>query len=379
MKRIIPFNLPYVSGTEISNFKEVIKNKKFSGRGIFTKKCEDYLIKHYDRQCLLTTSCTHALETTAFLLNFKKNDEIIVPSYTFVSTANAFAIRGAKVIFSDSYHNSPCIDPQSIIKKITKKTVALCIVHYAGISCDMKEILKICKKHNLKLIEDCAHSFDAFGSNQKLGTFGDFATLSFHDTKNIISGEGGALLIKKKSDYERARVIIEKGTNRSKFIDGKIKKYSWVSFGSSYELSEINACFLNAQLKKSKKILKKRITIFNFYKKELFNLVNKNYFLTPYIPSYAKVNGHIFYILLNNNKDLINLKNYAKLNGVILQDHYECLHKSPFINKSRKSITLPNSEMYASRLLRLPIYPSLTVTNMKKVVRVIKEFFNTAK
>ena len=379
MKKEIPFNLPYISGNEISNFKSVLKNKKFSGRGDFTKKCEDFLTKKYDRYSLLTTSCTHALETTAFLLNINKNDEIIIPSYTFVSTANAFAIRGAKIIFADSYNNNPCIDPESILKKITKRTVAICIVHYAGISCDMKKILHICKSYNLKLIEDCAHSFDAFSSKQRLGTFGDFATFSFHDTKNITSGEGGALLIKKKIDFEKARITIEKGTNRSEFIDGKINKYSWVSFGSSYELSEINASFLNAQFKISKKILIKRIAIFNYYKKELSNFIYNECFSTPYIPSYAKINGHIFFILLKSHNDLINLKNFAKHKGVILQDHYECLHKSPFIRKLRKLETLPNSEKYASRLLRLPIYPSLTVTNMKKVVRVIKEFFETIK
>jgi dTDP-4-amino-4,6-dideoxygalactose transaminase len=375
MKNIIPFNVPFISGEELKNFKKTLKEKHFSGRGYFTKKCEKFLSKKYSRYSLLTTSCTHALETIAFILNLKKGDEIILPSYTFVSTANAFAIRGAKIIFADTNYHNPCVSAEDILKKITKKTKAVCVVHYAGISCDIKKIAKICKMKNIRLIEDCAHAFDAFGFGKRLGTFGDFSTLSFHATKNIISGEGGALIIKKKTDFIKAQIIIEKGTNRFKFINGKIKKYSWVSEGSSYVLSEINSSFLNAQLKICNLIKKKRIKIFNFYQEKLLKISKKNYFKLPHIPSYSKLNGHIFFILLNNKKDLENLKEFAKKNGVSLQDHYECLHKSSFILKKQKPVVMLNSEMFATRLLRLPIYPSLSLKNMYKVVRVIENYF----
>jgi dTDP-4-amino-4,6-dideoxygalactose transaminase len=376
MKNKIPFNIPFVSGLELTNFKAVIKKKKFSGRGWFTKKCENFLSQKYQRYSLLTSSCTHALEVVAFLLKLKKGDEVIVPSYTFVSTANAFAIRGAKIVFADTYSQYPCINPESIKKKISIKTKALCVVHYAGISCDMKEIATICKKNKIKLIEDCAHSFDAFGYGKRLGTFGDFSTLSFHDTKNITSGEGGALIVKKKSDYLNAKIIIEKGTNRSKFYEQKVKKYSWVSLGSSYELSEINSSFLYSQIKFSKIIKTKRLKIFKFYNKNLSKLATKNFFDLPFLPGYAKVNGHIYYIVFNNNKDLNNLKKFAKKKGIIFQDHYECLHRSPFILKNSNFLeSLPNSEKFELNLLRLPIYPGLNFANMNKVVNVIKSYF----
>jgi dTDP-4-amino-4,6-dideoxygalactose transaminase len=379
MKNNISFNIPYISGKELINFKKLLKRKHFSGRGYFTKKCESFLSKKYKRYSLLTTSCTHALETVAFLLNIKKGDEIILPSYTFVSTANAFAIRGAKIIFADTNYDNPCISADSIVKKITKRTKAVCLVHYAGISCDMKRITKICKINKIKLIEDCAHAFDAFGHGKRLGTFGDFSTLSFHDTKNVISGEGGALIIKKKADFIKAQIIIEKGTNRSKFNRGAIKKYSWVSLGSSYVLSEINCSFLDAQFKICNLIKKKRIKIFNFYQKKLSKLSKKNYFKLPSIPIYSKLNGHIFYILLNNKKDLQSLKKFASKNKITLQDHYECLHKSSFILKNQSLTSLPNSEMFASRILRLPIYPGLSLKNTNKVISVIENFFKIKK
>lgn len=375
MKNIIPFNEPYISGLELKNFRSLIKKKNFSARGYYTEECEKILSQKYQSYALLTKSCTNSLEVIAYLMEIKTGDEVIVPSYTFVSTANAFAIRGAKIVFADSNTSNPCIDVNSILKNINKKTKAVCVVHYAGISCDIKEIVKICKLRNIKLIEDCAHSYDAFGYKKRLGTFGDFATLSFHDTKNLMSGEGGALIIKKKTDYLKSKIIIEKGTNRSLHISGKIKKYTWISLGSSYELSEINASFLFAQLQYSKFIKKKRIEIFNFYKKNLKNLAKKKNLELPIVPYYSKINGHIFYIILNNKNILLKLKKFAKERGVMLNEHYECLHKSPFILKYRKEISLPNSQIYADRLLRLPIYPDLSKSKMKFIIKVINMFF----
>ena len=223
MHKIIPFHLPFVNDIEIKHLKDVIKKNILFTRGIYTKKCEKILKTDFNRECLLTTSCTHALEIIAYMLNLREKDEIIIPSYTFVSTANAFAVRGAKIVLVDSNTNNPCVDVMAIKKKINKNTKAICIVHYAGISCDMKKILNLCKKHKLKLIEDCAHSYGSYAYGRKLGTFGDYSTLSFHNTKNLTSGEGGALLLKNKKDYTRARIISEKGTNRISFLAGKIK------------------------------------------------------------------------------------------------------------------------------------------------------------
>lgn len=375
MKNIIPFNKPFISGLELKNLRSLIKKKNFSARGYYTEECEKILSQKYQSYALLTKSCTNSLEVIAYLMEIKNGDEVIVPSYTFVSTANAFAIRGAKIVFADSNTSNPCIDAESILKNINEKTKAVCVVHYAGISCDIKKIEKICKSRNIKLIEDCAHSYDAFGYKKRLGTFGDFATLSFHDTKNLISGEGGALIIKKKNDYLKAKIIIEKGTNRSFHIMGKVKKYTWISLGSSYELSEINASFLLAQLRYSKFIKRKRIEIFNFYKKNLKNLSKKKHIELPNVPNYSKINGHIFYIILKNKNILLKLKKFAKKAGIVLNEHYECLHKSPFILKNRKEISLPNSQIYADRLLRLPVYPDLSKTSMKFIINLINKFF----
>lgn len=375
MHKLIPFHLPFVNNSEVKHLKNVINKNILSDRGIYTKKCEEILKKDFKRSCILTKSCTHALEIIAYMLSIKKNDEIIIPSYTFVSTANAFAIRGAKIVLVDSNKDNPCIDVNEIKKKINKNTKAICIVHYAGISCDIKKILKLCKSHKLKLIEDCAHSYGSYGYGQKLGTFGDYSTLSFHNTKNLISGEGGALILKNKKDYKKARIISEKGTNRISFLEGKAKKYTWVGFGSSYTLSELNSALLYSQLKKREVIRKKRIKIFKFYKSKLSNTSFSNFFLTPTVPKFSRVNGHIFYLICRNMKILSKLKDFALKNNIILEEHYKSLHKSPFIKKSM-NLKLRNSEIYEKRLLRLPIYPSLKHDQLSKIVNTIKKFVN---
>ena len=374
MKNKIIFHKPYISNLDRKFVNYAIKKNTLSGRGMFTQKCEDIIFKEFKRFNLLTTSCTHALEIVGFLLNFKVGDEVIVPSYTFVSTANAFAIRGAKIVFADSYNNSPCIDPESIKKKITKNTRAICIVHYAGISCDMKKILDICKKNKLKLIEDCAHSFGSKYSGKKLGTFGDFSSLSFHATKNLTSGEGGCLLIKNKVDFKKAKLILEKGTNRTDFSEGKIQKYTWISKGSSYTPSDLNCSLLYAQLLKRDKILTKRLKIFNFYNLKLKNLLKFNTFSIPYVPSNVSVNGHIYYIVLKSPKVLKELINYGSKKGVSFQEHYQCLHLSPYNKKYGNKVKLKNSEKFAKNILRLPIYPDLKVKDLKRVVNTIEYF-----
>ena len=376
MNKLIPFHIPYVNFQETKYLKDIIKKKNIlSSRNIYTKKCEEILKKYFKRECLLTTSCTHALEIIAYMLNLKKKDEIIVPSYTFVSTANAFAIRGAKIVLVDSCEKNPCIDVDQIEKKINKNTKAICIVHYAGIACDMKKILQLCKLHKLKLIEDCAHSFGSYGYGQKLGTFGDYSTLSFHATKNLTSGEGGALLLKNKLDYKKARIISEKGTNRMSFLEGKIKKYTWIALGSSYNLSELNAAVLYSQLKKKEVIKNKRVQIFNFYKSQLSHKNLNKFFLTPSIPKFSKINGHIFYLICKDNKILSKLKKFALGKNIILEEHYKSLHKSPYYKKKAK-LKLKNSEIYEKKLIRLPIYPSLNNNQIVRVVKTIKAFVN---
>ena len=369
----IPFHLPFVNNDEINHLRNVIKKNILASRGDYTKKCEKILKTDFNRECLLTTSCTHALEIIAYMLNLREKDEIIIPSYTFVSTANAFATRGAKIVLVDSNNNNPCIDVNAIEKKINKNTKAICIVHYAGISCEMKKLLKLCKKHQIKLIEDCAHSYGSYAYGRKLGTFGDYSTLSFHNTKNLTSGEGGALLLKNKKDYTRARIISEKGTNRIFFLKGKVKKYTWIELGSSYTLSELNSALLYSQLKKRDHIKRRRVEIFNYYKLKLSDKNISEFFLTPSVPHFSKINGHIFYLICKDDKILSKLKKFALKKNIILEEHYRSLHKSPYYKKKAK-LKLKNSEIYEKRLIRLPIYPSLNNNQINRVVKTIKAF-----
>lgn len=376
MKKNIDSHIPYVTGKEIYYLKKVLKKKKFSGRGFFSKKCEKIISNNYKKhEVLLTTSCTDALEMAAILLNIKAGDEVILPSYTFVSTANAFVLRGAKLIFVDTYNSHPCIDASQIEKKITKKTKCICIIHYASISCDMNQILRICKKYKIKLVEDCANAMGSFYKKKKLGLFGDLSTFSFHDTKNITSGEGGALLINNKEFVNRAKIILEKGTNRSDFLKGKINKYQWVDIGSSYALSEINCAFLYAQLKKENFITKKRISIYKYYFKNLIKFQNKKLFKLPYVPNYAKINGHSFYITMNSKKEKSDLKKIMQEKGIQLSSHYECLHNSLFYKRKNRLIKLKNSEYFSDNLLRLPIYPDLTKNDLKKIVGNFNSYY----
>ena len=294
----IYFNSPILCNYK-KNFNKIIQLKNYSSNGYFSKKSSKWLIENLKvKDALLVHSCTAALEMCALLLNIKKGDEIIMPSYTFVSTANAFVLRGGTPVFVDIDSKTLNIDPNKIEKAITKKTKAIVAVHYAGISCDMDPILKIAKKYKLYVIEDAAQAILSSYKGRPLGSIGDLATLSFHDSKNIHCGEGGALLINNKKFIKRAKVIRDKGTNRDLFNQNMIKKYTWVDLGSSYGLSEINAAFLYGQLKQAKKIITKRLAIFNYYHKLLENLEIKKLIKRPTIPTYAKVNGHMYYILV---------------------------------------------------------------------------------
>jgi dTDP-4-amino-4,6-dideoxygalactose transaminase len=371
----ILFNNP---ATNISFlFHDLYKLKKynhFSSNGMFTKQCEQWLKDNIKcKDALLVHSCTAALEMCAILLNIKKNDEVIMPSYTFVSTANAFVMRGGRPVFIDIDPATCNIDPSKIEHAITKKTKAIVVVHYAGVSCDMDPIVAIAKKHKLYIIEDAAQAILSSYKGRPLGSIGDLATISFHQTKNIHCGEGGALIINNPKFIKRAKIIRDKGTNRDLFNQNMVKKYTWVDYGSSYGLSEINAAFLYSQLKQAKKITKKRLAIFQLYNKLLENLEIKKLITRPTIPIYAKANGHMYYILVKNNKrdKLIKHLQQKKINTVF---HYIPLHSSPFGKfKATTKSTMRNTNMISNNLLRLPMHLKL---NKKSIIRCADELFN---
>ena len=349
----IPFNIPTVFEKDFKkNFSKLRKNNKYSSVGYFSNKCEKWLKKNVNaKSALLTNSCTSALEMCALLLDLKKDDEIIMPSFTFVSTANAFVLRGAKPVFVDINNRDLNIDSNKIEKAITKKTKAIVVIHYAGISCDIKKIKSIAKKNKIFLIEDAAHSIFSYYEKKPLGSFGDLSTFSFHDTKNIHCGEGGALIINNKSLIEKSKIIRDKGTNRDKFLNNMVKKYTWVDIGSSYGLSEINACFLYSQLVHCERIIKERVRIFKKYYKIFSNYKN---FQLPSICKKKKLNGHIFYVIVKNNRKLF--MNYLKKNGIHTTFHYVPLHNSKAGKRYTKGNNLKNTEKLAKLVVRFPIF-----------------------
>jgi dTDP-4-amino-4,6-dideoxygalactose transaminase len=374
MKKML-FNSPSTIG--LKNMQTLKKYNHFSSNGIFTKKCEQWLRNNIKcKEALLVHSCTAALEMCAILLNMKKEDEVIMPSYTFVSTANAFVMRGAKPVFIDIDPATCNIDPSKIEQAITKKTKAIVVVHYAGISCDMDPIVAIAKKHKLFIVEDAAQAILSSYNGRPLGSNGDLSTISFHETKNIHCGEGGALIINNPKFIKKAKIIRDKGTNRDLFNQNMVKKYTWVDYGSSYGLSEINAAFLYGQLKQAKKITRKRLAIFKLYHKLLENLEIKKLITRPIIPSYAKANGHMYYILVRNNKrdKLIKYLQQKKIHTVF---HYIPLHSSPFGKlKATTKLTMLNTNRIANTLLRLPMHLELDSDNIYRIYRQILSFYN---
>jgi dTDP-4-amino-4,6-dideoxygalactose transaminase len=373
----IPFNNPVTNVSSSYNLLKLKKYNHFSSNGKFTKQCQQWLRDNIKcKEALLVHSCTAALEMCAILLNIKKEDEVIMPSYTFVSTANAFVMRGARPVFVDIDLATCNIDSSKIEQAITKKTKAIVVVHYAGVSCDMDPILAIAKKHKLYVIEDAAHAILSSYKGRPLGSIGDLATISFHETKNIHCGEGGALIINNPKFIKRAKIIRDKGTDKDLFNQNMIKKYTWVDYGSSYGLSEINAAFLYGQLKQAKKITRKKLDIFKLYHKLLENLEIKKLITRPSIPTYAKANGHMYYILVKNNKrdKLIKYLQQKKINTVF---HYIPLHSSPFgkLKATSKSI-MHSTNMIAKILLRLPMHLKLNKNKCTRISREINFFLS---
>ena len=377
---MIPFNKPFIIGNELKYIEDAVKSGKISGDGIFTKKCQDFFQDKYSfPKVLLTTSCTDALEMAAILCDIKEGDEVIVPSYTFVSSANAFALRGAKIIFADSYSDNPNVDPESIEKLITPKTKAIVPVHYAGIACDMEKILNLAKMHNLFVIEDAAQAIDSYytfsnGTKKALGSIGHFAAFSFHETKNIIAGEGGMLVINHPEYFERAEIIREKGTNRSAFFRGEVNKYGWVDIGSSFLPSEIIAAFLFAQLEHLDTIQQKRKQIWEHYYNSLQNLEKEGFIKLPKIPNYATNNGHMFYIVCNSYEERSSLINHMKSKEIHPVFHYLSLNKSEYYLKNNDLFEMPNSDKFTDCLLRLPFYYELSAEEQYKIIDTIKEY-----
>ena len=372
----IGFNKPYLTGKETDYIRQAVESGKISGDGIFTKKCHNFFEQKYGfKKVLLTTSCTDALEMAAILLDIKEGDEVIVPSYTFVSTVNAFVLRGANIIFVDSNPGDPNMDVLKIEKLITSKTKAIVPVHYAGIACDMDAIMKLAEKHNLFVVEDAAQAIDSYYKGKPLGSIGHLAAFSFHETKNIISGEGGMLVINDDRFVKRAEIIREKGTNRSAFFRGEIDKYGWVDIGSSFLPSDIVAAFLYAQTEKLDDIQTKRKKIWHYYYEALKPLEKTGKIKLPVIPSYATNNAHMFYIICPNGEERHKLIEHLKKQDINAVFHYLSLHKSSFYSNKYKGNELPYSDLYSNCLLRLPFFYELKDEQLKYITSSIVSFY----
>ncbi len=377
----IPFNKPYLTGKETNYIKDAVSTGKISGNGKYTKLCQDYFENKYNfKKCLLTTSCTDALEMAAILAEIKEGDEVIAPSFTFVSTAIAFIRQGANIIFADSYPNNPNIDASKIEALITTKTKAIVPVHYAGIACDMDKIMELANKYNLLVIEDAAQAIDSFyiskdGTKRALGSIGHMAAFSFHETKNVISGEGGMLVVNDNKFEKRSEIIWEKGTNRAEFFRGEVNKYGWVDTGSSFLPSDIIAAFLFAQLENLEDIQAKRAQHWNYYHKLLLPLHENGTISLPNINDYASNNAHMFYIVCNNLEERQALIEKLKANQVLAVFHYLSLHKSTFYQKRYYGETLSNSDHFSDSLLRLPLFYELTEENVAFITNIIIEFY----
>lgn len=371
---MIPFNKPYFSGKELNYIEEVCHSTTMSGNGNFTKKCEAFFEEKYGFQkCLLTTSGTDALEMCAMLCKLQPGDEVIVPSYTFVSSALAFLREGAKVVFADSGAKNPNVTTENIEPLITKHTKVIVVVHYAGVACDMDAIMALADKHGLLVVEDAAHSVDSFYNGRPLGSIGNLSAFSFHETKNISSGEGGMLVVNDKRFIRRAEILWEKGTNRAEFYRGMVNKYGWCDMGSSFLPSEFNAAYLYAQIEQLDDIQNKRKHIWQKYDEGLRGNIDSR-IVIPELPSFATNNAHMYYLLCPSLEYRTKLMGYLKEHGVQTTFHYLPLHSSAYYADKHDGRQLPNCDRYADTLVRLPLFYELTDENVDCVVELIKAF-----
>lgn len=385
---MIPFNKPFLTGKEAHYIYQAVYSGKLSGNGVYTKKCQSFFEEHYGfKKAFMTTSCTDALEMAAILCDLKPGDEVIAPSYTFVSTVLAFVRQGGKIVFCDSCKDNPNVDPDKIEALITERTKVIVPVHYAGVACDMDKIMDIAKRHNLLVVEDAAQAIDSYYKGRPLGSIGHIGCFSFHETKNIIAGEGGLLTINDDRFIHRSEIIWEKGTNRSEFFRGEVNKYGWVDTGSSFLPSEIISAFLWAQLENLDMIQTKRKELWHTYYEGLRPLSDAGLFSMPDIPEYATNNAHMFYLVLPSLEKRTALISYLKDNGVGAVFHYLALHASPYYHKragtepepdhfTHDGRDLPNCDRYDNCLVRLPMYFDLTQEDVKMTVDLIKRFYS---
>lgn len=373
---MIDFNRPAFVGKELDYIKDAVERGMLCGDGIYTKKCSRWMEeKFHVKHTMLTTSCTHALEMAAYLAGIEEGDEVIMPSYTFVSTADAFVLRGAKIVFVDIRPDTMNIDEKLIEQAITPKTKAIVPVHYAGVACEMETIMKLALKYGLKVIEDAAQGVEASYKGRALGTIGDFGCYSFHETKNYTMGEGGALLFQDDKYLDKAEILREKGTDRSKFFRGQVDKYRWVDYGSSYLPSELNAAYLYAQLEESEKISRKRMEIYDYYHKNLAELAREGKIEQPFVPDECEHNAHMYYLKVRDMDVRSKLIKYLRENGICSVFHYVPLHTAP---AGQKFGRFSGEDVYTTReserLLRLPMFYNLDMEQVKRIVDVIFTF-----
>jgi dTDP-4-amino-4,6-dideoxygalactose transaminase len=376
----IDFNRPFLTGKEAHYMYQAVYTKKLSGNGVFTKKCQQFFEEKYGfKKCVLTTSGTDALEMAAILCDVQPGDEVIVPSYTFVSSALAFVRQGARIIFADSYADNPNIDADKLESLITDKTKVIVPVHYAGVACDMDKIMDIANRHGIFVVEDAAQAIDSYYKERPLGSIGHFGCFSFHETKNVTAGgEGGLLCVNDERFIRRAEIIWEKGTNRAEFFRGMVNKYGWVDTGSSFLPSEINSAFLWAQLENLEVIQARRKAIWETYQEALQPLADNGCFKTPNIPSYATNNGHMYYLVCNSLEERTALINFLKQHDVCAVFHYLSLHLSDYYREHHQGAIpdLPCCDHFADCLVRLPMYYELSEEDITLVIKLIKEFYH---
>ena len=385
---MIDFNRPHLTGNEVLYMNQAVANGHLSGNGEYTKKCQHFFEERFDfKKCLLTTSGTDALEMCAMLCDLKPGDEVIIPSYTLVSTALAFLREGAKVVFADSMKRNPNLDAEAIEALITPRTKVIVPVHYAGVACDMDKIMEIANRHNLLVVEDAAQAVDSYyqsvqctvyGVRKPLGGIGHLAAFSFHETKNITAGgEGGLLVVNDERFIRRAEILWEKGTNRAEFFRGAVNKYGWVDMGSSFLPAEINAAFLWAQLENLDEIQSKRKALWETYYKLLKPLAEKGYFQLPDIPEYATNNAHMFYLVCRNLEERTNLIKFLKEHEIQAVFHYLSLHISEYYKNKHDGRELPECDRYMDTLVRLPLFYELEIEDVERICTCIADFFNS--
>ena len=372
----IPFNKPHLTGKETEYIRQAVAYGKISGNGTFTKRCQQLFEERYGfKKCLLTTSCTDALEMAAILCDIQPGDEVIVPSYTFVSSALAFVREGAKIVFADSMAENPNIDADKLEALITPRTKVIVPVHYAGVACDMDRIMEIAEKHNILVVEDSAQAIDSYYKGRPLGSIGHLSAFSFHETKNIIAGEGGMLCINDERFVRRAEIIWEKGTNRAEFFRGEVNKYGWVDTGSSFLPSEVVAAFLWAQLEHLDDIQSRRKHLWELYYSNLSPLaLSPNSLIAlPGLPEYATNNAHMFYLICNSLEQRTNLIKRLKESGILAVFHYLSLHSSPYYTDKHDGRSLPECDRYADCLVRLPMFYELKEKEVNIICDIIKD------